>query len=226
MWERVDSRQCQFSIDYKPCAVAMNKYLYLLGGYSWPSYSYVSDEVRPTAKAGRFNAVNNSWERIADMNTPRSNACGIAAGGKIYIAGEIRSPYGRGVSVRSYDAVRTDTCEVYSISTNEWQLTASLNSPRSEGSMVCVKGTLYVLGGVHHHSSAGCQFSLGVEFYDFDKKKWKVKTKIPITKNLPAWDKTDVKAFKLYVSKGVLSSLMQPPSAGLLASFKSVFPRR
>jgi len=90
-----------------PCVVAAGNCLYVLGGKqrSWEC----------VAKAERFDTVQNKWEEIADMQEKRECAFGVATQGKIFVAG------GRGPVSK--------TCEVYNISTNEWQFIGSLNVP-------------------------------------------------------------------------------------------------
>ena len=84
--------------------------------------------------------------------------------GKIFVAG------GR------EDVVILKTCEMYNVSTNEWQFIGSLNVPREDGSMVCLKGTLYVLGGIDYYGKS----RLSVECYDPKEDKWIKKTTIPV----------------------------------------------
>ena len=67
------------------------------------------------------------------------------------------------------------TCEVYNISTNEWQFIGSLNVPRLWGNMVCVNGTLYVLGG----SQSVCRSEYTVESYNPRENLWTQKTSTP-----------------------------------------------
>ena len=76
--------------------------------------------------------MENKWEKIANMQQTRVGSFGVATEGKIFLAG------GRGTW-----AMWLQTCEMYDISTNEWQFIGSLNVPRAYGSMVCLKGTLY-----------------------------------------------------------------------------------
>ena len=51
---------------------------------------------------------------------------------------------------------------MYNISTNEWQLIGSLMVDHFHGSMVCLKGKLYVLGGTDDFGES----RLSVECYD------------------------------------------------------------
>ena len=56
---------------------------------------------------------------------------------------------------------------MFNISTNEWQLIGSLNVPRVYGSMVCLKGTLSVLGG----TGGSWLNKLSVECYNHTEDK-------------------------------------------------------
>ena len=88
-------------------------------------------------KPDRFDAIVNKWEEIANMQQERRGTFGVAFQGKIFVAGG-----------KQDSKSRLKTCEMYNTSTNEWQLIGSLNVPRAYGSMLCLKGTLYVLGGL------------------------------------------------------------------------------
>ena len=65
---------------------------------------------------------------------------------------------------------------MYDIGKDEWQFIASVRVPRSEASMVCYLGTLYVLGGV---SKDGNESQLTVECYDEEANEWNETTTIP-----------------------------------------------
>ena len=83
--------------------------------------------------------------------------------------------------------VVTATCEVYDGTTNEWQFIESLNAPCCLGSMVCLKGSLYVVEGLPSSS-----LSLVAECYDFEEKVWKEKTKLPPSRtSLVRWYTND-----------------------------------
>ena len=77
-----------------------------------------------------------------------------------------------------------------------------MNDSRAYGSMVCLKGTLYVLGGRNGFGESG----LSVECYDPAENKWIQKTTIPV--KMICRDSID--AFSgcvLKLSKGVLDKL-------------------
>ena len=91
---------------------------------------------------------------------------------------------------------------MFNISTNEWQLIGCLEVPREGGSMVCLKGTLYVLGGTDDYGRSG----LTVESYDPTEDKWIEKTTIPV-KMISQDNKDTFTGCVLKLSKGVLHKL-------------------
>jgi len=166
------------------CVVAAGNHVYVCGGK-------IEDEV--VTKAERFDTVENKWEEIANMQQERWCAFGVATKGKIFVAG--------GSSRNNWQCC-LKTSEMYNISTKEWQLIGSLNVPRAYGSMVCLKGTLYVLGGKYSSK----QSDLSVESYDAIEDKWIVKTIIPV-KMICKDNKNTFTGCVLKLSKGVLDKL-------------------
>ena len=114
----------------------------------------------------------------------------MASEGKIFVAG--------GEDLQTY----LKTCEMFNVSTNEWQLIGSLNVFRSFGSMVCLKGTLYVLGGLNGPGRS----ELSVECYDPAENKWIEKTTIPLKMICKGKDYSFTGCV-LKLSKGVLDKL-------------------
>ena len=167
------------------CVVAAGNHLYVCGG------SINCDFV---TNAERFDTVKNKWEEIAAMREGRVDPFGVATEGKIFLAGGAQT--GREI-LTSW----LETCEMYNTSTNEWQLIGSLNAPRACGSMVCLKGTLYVLGGYPY----GCQSKWSVERYSPTEDKWILTTSIPV-KMISKGNHTFT-ACVLKLSKGVLDKL-------------------
>ena len=124
------------------------------------------------------------------MQEMRRNAFGVASEGKIFVAG--------GRDSQAF----LKTCEMFNVATNEWRFIGSLNLARAYGSMVCLKGTLYVLGGLNGfwHS----QFC--VECYDPAENKWIEKTGIPLKMICKGIDEAFTGCV-LKLSKGVLDKL-------------------
>ncbi|XP_022808527.1 kelch-like protein 2 [Stylophora pistillata] len=163
------------------CVVAGGSRLYFLGGSAPSSASYV-------ATAERFNTVKNQWEEIADMQQGRGGAFGVATKQKIFVAG--------GLNEKNKVSRR---CEMYNISTNEWHFIGSLNAWRVYGSMVCLNGILYVLGGTKNNRDR----LLSVECYDSTEDKWIEKTSIPVEK-YTSGNKDTFAGCVMKLSKGVL----------------------
>ena len=102
------------------------------------------------------------------MKEERGDAFGVAMKEKIFVAGgrhRERNPL-------------LQTCEMYNISTNEWQLVGSLNAPCVYGNMICLNQKLYVLGGKNEQNQA----ELNIECFDPTEAKWIQRTIIPVMK--------------------------------------------
>ena len=112
----------------------------------------------------------------------------MASQEKIFVAG------GNGFSGR------LETCQMYNTLTNEWQLVANLNFPRRYGSMVCLNGKLYVLGGESHYTRS-------VECFDPANDKWIQETTIPV-KNIDPENNDTFSGCVLKLSKELLDKLM------------------
>ena len=178
------------------CVVAAGNHLYVCGGRLNGDY---------VTKAERFDTVENKWEEIANMQQKRVGSFGVGTEGKIFLAGGMRPERGKGTYLETpwlFKSARLKTCEMYNTLTNEWQLIGGLNVPRANGSMVCLKGTLYVLGG----SSDVRQSHLSVECYDPIEDKWIIKTTIPV-KMISKDNKDSFTGCVLKLSKGVLNKL-------------------
>ena len=165
------------------CVVAAGHHLYSFGGWLPQSSECVT-------KAERFDTMVNEWEEIADMQCERGGAFGVATEEKIFVGGGHRSNY------------VWRTCEMYIVSTNEWQTIASLNISHEYGSMMCLKGKIYVVGG----SNILGKNELKVECYDPTKDKWIIKTTIPM-KKICRGNKHTFTGCVLKFSKGVLDKL-------------------
>ena len=115
----------------------------------------------------------------------------MASEGKIYLAGG------------SFETVTLRTCEMYNISTNEWHLIGNLMIDRLDGTMVCLKGSLYVLGGTNVYGES----ESSVECYDPTEDKWIKKTTIPV-EIISKYSRDTFTGCVLKLSKGVLDKLV------------------
>ena len=122
------------------------------------------------------------------MQQGRFGAFGEATEGKIFVAGGLNQ-----------DGKVSKRCEMYNVSTNEWQYIGSLTHCRVYGSMVCLRGTLYVLGGTKNTEDS----LLAVESYDLTKDEWIEKTTIPV-KRFCKDNKDSFTSCVVKLSKGVI----------------------
>ena len=186
------------------CVVTMDNYLYVIGGAWYAVKDDNEHQLTPTARAFRFNTINQKWETIASMQCARYSACGVAARGKIFVAGGVICDVVRRREDVFHPDDVTGTCEMYNVSTNEWQFMASLQKPRWQGSMVYIKGSLYVVGGYRLSKDHIPTDTLVVESYDFNSNSWKTKTHIPILSRDAISRSNNIKACTLTVGNQVL----------------------
>jgi len=146
------------------CGVTDGHYLYIMGGTNKED-----EEINAIAKVEKIDPSEYIREEVAVMNEARHDAFGAAMNGKIYVAG--------GLQKNGPHYTVLNTCEVYTPSTNEWQLMPSFNKPRYFASMVCYMGTLYVVGGVKDRSKTR---ELTVEMFDSGTNEWKEKSTLPV----------------------------------------------
>ena len=123
------------------------------------------------------------------MQQGRGGAFGVASEEKIFVAG--------GLNEKNKVSKK---CEMYNVSTNEWQFIGSLNTWRVYGSMVCLSGTLYVLGGTKNNRDR----LLSVECYDSTEDKWIEKISIPVER-YSTENKDTFTGCVMKLSKGVLA---------------------
>ena len=162
--------QGEYDIDLErwgACGVAVENRLYIIGGTN-------SGDSTATGitKVERFDPSDEEVEEIAPLNEGRHDAFGASMSGKIYVAG--------GIQKNGHTCRVLNTCEVYDLSTNEWQLIANLSVPRHSASMVCFNGALYVVGGLKNTSGQITARELSVEMFDSKTSEWKEKSIIPV----------------------------------------------
>ncbi|XP_068676387.1 kelch-like protein 2 [Montipora foliosa] len=180
-WQNVHSSQMEWR--HEACVLSANNSIFVIGG---KKECYDRDAV---SKVEKFDTVHKKWEEVADLQKARCNAFGVALHGKIYVAG--------GGFSRS--------CEVYSISSNEWQVIVDLGFAFLRR-MVCVNGILYVLGG--HR----------IDSYDPTLNKWTKKTSIPVD-SIPDEERRNL-AYTGCVLKLSKTVLRKAPDQGPFKQFK------
>lgn len=86
-----------------------------------------------------YNPHNNSWKKIADMPTPRSNAGAAVVDGKIYVVGGLAATDRRMESTKILKVV-----EVYDPQTDTWKRKQDMSQPRLSFGIGVVKKEIYV----------------------------------------------------------------------------------
>ena len=155
------------------CAVVVDKSIYAIGGTTPNSSITCRRDLLALAHSSAFDTDENEWKEIAPLNEERIEACGVSKNEeKIFVAGGI----GGGVDHW------LNSCEVYNIATNEWQLIASLTVPRAGGQMVLIDETIYVIGGKlrgrFQHPRYFLNGKVPVECYDEERDKWNDRTRV------------------------------------------------
>lgn len=194
-WVVVSSGEETASFDTGLCAVSMGDYIYVLGGLN-------------KRHARRFDTIENKWEQIADMYQEIFNGCGVAAHGKIFVAG---GPLSFNLS-----------CQMYDVSFNQWHCMAlSLNQSRlGVRSMVCFNGLLYTL--TVDTAIPDGPFKATVESYDFKTNKWEERSKMSFFSHFAERDCLRLlRVWSLNISKDWLPKPNRDSGKGPLASLRS-----
>ena len=112
-----------------------------------------------------YNPHNNSWKKVADMPTPRSNAGAAVVDGKIYVVGGLAATDRRMENTKILKVV-----EVYDPQTDTWERKQDMSQPRLSFGIGVVGGKIYAMGGANFFEN---QWRLDhVEVYDPDTDVW------------------------------------------------------
>ena len=176
------------------CIIAKDDFVYFIGGEEW--FPAEEDEYKKHTlytDVHRYNISRNQWDKVADILRPKTNLCGAACKGRIFIAGRVEWGY----------RLVTCQCEVYSETTNEWQFIASFYiRPGVCPKLLSVDDQLYALGCWMFHSRASPP-DTRVECYDPERNKWIWQTDIPIRTHSNT--RGVVRAFSARIFEGFLS---------------------
>lgn len=140
---------CDELIAHKPClnlkprVPALTFALFVIGGYHRESLSMVECLKKPSL----------TWERCAEMRSPRSGVVCVSLALYIYVIG------GRNNNLHG----NTDCSDVdcYDPFVNSWRRCSPMSVPRSRPGAGVLDGLIYTVGGAH-----GCSFHSSVERFD------------------------------------------------------------
>ena len=171
------------------CIVSKDDFVYCIGGVERCGELVV----KIFTDVYRYDLSRSQWDKVADIQEPKTLLSGIVCNGKIFITGKVELGMNE-----------TSQCEVYSETTNEWQFIASLNiRPEASPKLLSADDQLYALGS--------CMWNEGdstpdtrVECYDADKNEWILKTEIPI--RIRYNSRRAVNAYSARIFKGFLSN--------------------
>ena len=115
--------------------------IYLIGGT--PFKNRRGPYGLPTVEV--YDPKNNSWERVADMPTPRTSAETAVVNGTIYVCGGYNGADNRLVNLKFLDIV-----EAYDPQKDTWTRKKGMSGARVAFGMGAVAGKIYSIGGSVH----------------------------------------------------------------------------
>ncbi len=146
--------------------------IYLIGGT--PFQNRRGPYGLPTVEV--YDPKNNSWERVADMPTPRTSAETAVVNGTIYVCGGYNGIDNRLVNLKFLDIV-----EAYDPQNDTWTRKQGMSGARVDFGMGVVAGKIYSMGGYVHplekEPEAPWRIDL-VEAYDPAPDTWMKRAKM------------------------------------------------
>ena len=159
--------------------------IYLIGGTPFENLRGVRRENEPGIWRGPFgmslvevyDPQTNSWERVADIPTARSEPITAVVDGKIYVLAGYVGKDNRGVNLKNLDVV-----EMYDPQTDTWVRKQDMSIPRTQFGIGVVAGRIYAIGGRVHprDKKPGHPGRIDlVEVYDPINDIWAKRAKMP-----------------------------------------------
>ena len=142
--------------------------IYLIGGLLFES------EKRNTfglSTVEVYDTKNNSWQRLADMPTPRLQAGAAVVDGKIYVVG--------GYSVIDRRMKILKVVEAYDPQTDTWIRKQDMSIPRRQFGIGVVADKIYAIGGENFLDFEKPQRLDHVEVYDPVSDTWAKRADLP-----------------------------------------------
>ena len=118
-----------------------------------------------------YDTKNNSWQRLADMPTPRLYAEAAVVDGKIYVVG--------GYSVIDRHMKILKVVEVYDPQTDTWVRKQDMSIPRRQFGIGVVAGKIYAIGGENFFDFEKPQRLDQMEVYDPVSDTWAKRADLP-----------------------------------------------
>ncbi|XP_078346804.1 kelch-like protein 40, partial [Oculina patagonica] len=144
------------------CIVASDHFIYFIGGEQVQYGEFHRKIVKRTAMSNvdRYDLSKNQWDKVADIQRARSDACGAVTNGKIFIAG----------GLDQCGIWRFIGCEMYNETTNEWQYIALIKKTWDFKNLLAANGKLYaVCQNLERRGGYLCLQERSVECYNPEK---------------------------------------------------------
>ena len=142
--------------------------IYLIGGLLFENEK---GNTRGLSTVEVYDTKNNSWQRLADMPTPRLYAEAAVVDGKIYVVG--------GYSVIDRRMKILKVVEAYDPQTDTWERKQDMSIPRRQFGIGVVAGKIYAIGGENFFEFEKPQRLDHVEVYDPVSDTWAKRADLP-----------------------------------------------
>ena len=163
----------------------VNGKIYLIGGTLFEHERGVRRADLPGIWRGPFgmslvevyDPQTNTWERLTDMPTVRSEPMTAVVDGKIYVMGGYVGKDNQGVNLKHLKAV-----EMYDPETDTWVRKQDMSIPCKEFGIGVVAGKIYAIGGYVHPRDQKPEAPLRidlVEVYDPASDTWTKRSDMP-----------------------------------------------
>ena len=124
-----------------------------------------------------YNPEMNTWQKVADMPTPRADAGTAVIDGNIYVFGGYN-----GIDNRGENFKFLDTVEAYNPKTDTWVRKQDMPYPCINFGIGVVSGKAYMIGGLadfNKKTPNSLEWTDRVEAYDPRTDTWTKRTKMP-----------------------------------------------
>jgi subtilisin family serine protease/N-acetylneuraminic acid mutarotase len=123
----------------------------------------------PSRKSWRYDAVSDTWQELARMPAPMTDAVAVCEAGQIHVLGGLGS----------------DRHYVYDIARNTWQEAAPLPVARAEAAAAAWNGRIYLAGGTTDGSWLDTLNT--VDVYEITSDTWQPGNPLPVATRSPGF---------------------------------------
>jgi len=132
-----------------PAAVFVGDRIYVFGGITFINGGFDSYQKSVEHVDVNSDGSLGSWKSLISMNETRAYAAAVTNGTRIYVIG------GENINLSNMASVEFATIKADG-SLDTWQLTSSINTPRSYTTAVISGDNIYVVGGSYSYAGDNC----------------------------------------------------------------------